>query len=159
MLASFSLIYCDRDNEPFQESSLRFANAALSYLREQGHNFELVRLGMYEAAIIGGGSLYHYNFKAKRADDPNSAVEMFFPQLFYHRRPGNVLQNLKVEFCVSLGDIVSLPDHPYPHGCMYCESPHIHIHHPVDGGWSGIKKTPPKRRKSLRNKCRPSMTE
>ncbi|KAK9684032.1 hypothetical protein RND81_10G181800 [Saponaria officinalis] len=131
----------------------------LEDIRVLGHNFELVRLGMYEAAIIGGGSLYHYNFKAKRADDPNSAVEMFFPQLFYHRRPGNVLQNLKVEFCVSLGDIVSLPDHPYPHGCMYCESPHIHIHHPVDGGWSGIKKTPPKRRKSLRNKCRPSMTE
>ncbi|XP_074308457.1 uncharacterized protein LOC141643275 [Silene latifolia] len=111
--------------------SREFATAALSYLREQGHNFKLVRLGFYEGATIMNGALFHYNFKAKRADDPSAPVETFFAQLRFFRCPTtSSLHKLTVQCCISLGKSVSLPDERDNCGCRYCSK---YVYHPVDG--------------------------
>ncbi|XP_074308322.1 uncharacterized protein LOC141643179 [Silene latifolia] len=117
--------------EDIEETSREFATAALSYLQEQGHYFQLVKLGFYQGAVIGNGALFHYNFKAKRADDSSASVQTFFAQLrFFRNPPTSPLERLTVNCCVSLGNSLSLPDERDNCGCGYCTK---FVYHPVDG--------------------------
>ncbi|KAK9683648.1 hypothetical protein RND81_10G156100 [Saponaria officinalis] len=119
---------------PVVEASAReFATAAMSYLHEKGCNYELVKPGLYSGVVICGGTLFHHNFKAKRADDPSAPVETFFTQVFSPRYPSS--KGLTVECCVSLGESDSLPVERYNHGCLYCRDG---VFHPI-GGCRGDK--------------------
>ncbi|KAK9683643.1 hypothetical protein RND81_10G155600 [Saponaria officinalis] len=116
-----------------EESAREFAAAALAYLNEDKDcNYELVKPGVYEGAVISGGSQFHHNFKAKRADDPSAPVETFFSQVFSHRYPSS--KGLTVECCVSLGASDSLPVKRDNRGCLFCTDG---VHHPI-GGCKGI---------------------
>ncbi|XP_074321246.1 uncharacterized protein LOC141657801 [Silene latifolia] len=118
-----------RESEGMEKTSRIFAGAALSYLREQGHNLELVKPGSYELGEVTRGYRAHFNFKAKRKDDPSAPVEMYFGQLCYYGET-----EIVVECCVSMGESDSLPYDPEDRGCQYCTNT---VHHPL-GGCKGI---------------------
>ncbi|XP_074321243.1 uncharacterized protein LOC141657799 isoform X2 [Silene latifolia] len=118
-----------RESEEMEKTSRKFACAALSYLRERGHNLELVKPCLYEVGEVTHGYRAHFNFKAKRKDDPSAPVEMYFGQLCYYGET-----EIVVECCVSLGESDSLPYDPEDRGCQYCTNT---VHHPL-GGCKGI---------------------
>ncbi|KAK9683664.1 hypothetical protein RND81_10G157400 [Saponaria officinalis] len=132
--------------EKVKERAVRFANTALSYLRERGQNFELVKPDLHQGATISGGARFHCNFKAKRANDPSAPVETFFAQLHYtrdrdHKLFFHKLKDLVAECCVSLGESDSLPKERDNRGCAFCSK---YVHHPVDGcegiEWGGRRR-------------------
>ncbi|KAK9683671.1 hypothetical protein RND81_10G157900 [Saponaria officinalis] len=119
--------------EDMERVARRLVNESLSYLREQGHNYELVKPDLYAASVVAGGVRFHCNFKAKRANDPCAPVEMFFTQVGHFREElgyGSPWKDLKVECCVSLGESDALPRERDRRGCAYCCG---YVHHPVDG--------------------------
>ncbi|KAK9683672.1 hypothetical protein RND81_10G158000 [Saponaria officinalis] len=118
--------------EDAERVARRLANDSLSYLREQGHNYELVKPDLYDAKTVARGIRYHCNFKAKRANDPCAPVEMFFTQVGHFTEAGfdSPWYDLKVECCVSLGESDALPRERDRRGCAYCSR---YVHHPVDG--------------------------
>ncbi|XP_074320554.1 uncharacterized protein LOC141657278 isoform X4 [Silene latifolia] len=118
------------EDEGMKKLSHKYANAALSYLSQQGHDFNLVLADYYQPAVVGGGVRIHHNFQAKRPNDPPQLTETFFCQLFYHRGRDYNLRDLTVECCVSLGRSDSLPKKRDNYGCGYCT---IFTYHPKNG--------------------------
>ncbi|KAK9683636.1 hypothetical protein RND81_10G155300 [Saponaria officinalis] len=116
-----------------EKQARKFANAAIAHLREKNSDFELVKPGLYSGAVICGGSLFHHNFKAKRANNPNAPVQTFFSQVFSPRYP--TTKGLSIECCISLGKSDTLPEKRDNRGCMYCSDA---VYHPI-GGCKGIK--------------------
>ncbi|XP_074290771.1 uncharacterized protein LOC141617466 isoform X2 [Silene latifolia] len=118
-----------RSSEALRKKAHGYATAAISYMRKKGRNLELVKPCLFSSGLMAIGVRTHFNFKAKRADDPSAPVETYFGQLRVCSASSMV-----VECCVSLGASDSLPYKRDNRGCHYCRGI---VHHP-EGGCEGI---------------------
>ncbi|KAL9227563.1 hypothetical protein vseg_003240 [Gypsophila vaccaria] len=116
-------------SEDYVEQSLEFANTAICHLNERGVEYELVKSGLFSGARITNGAIFHFNFKAKRKDDPKALVETFIVQF---RLMGDCPSDLTlfIDVCASLGPTSNLLWEVHDGGCLHCTTL---IYHPRGG--------------------------
>ncbi|XP_021750015.1 uncharacterized protein LOC110715719 isoform X2 [Chenopodium quinoa] len=109
---------CDCSDDRRASVALRLFN------KEQGSNFELVKISGFKVVNTSIGFLMHMNFEAK--EEPGVEVKTFFAEVIccgYF---------FLVDFCKCLGPSNHLPDEANLRGCCYCTA---NIHHPLGPGY------------------------